>query len=149
MRVERSVTIYRPVDRVFEYASTPENDPTWVVASLRHELLSPGPLRLGSITEEDVGFMSRRMRYVWEVVQYEPPTAFALRSVSGPLPATIRLGLEPLDGGTTCLTLVGDAQLRGVFRLLVPLMGRVARRQLEIQLGTLKALLENEASEGR
>ncbi|MDP9411546.1 MAG: SRPBCC family protein [Actinomycetota bacterium] len=148
MRVERSVTIHRPVDRVFEYASTPGNDPTWVVASLRHEVLSPGPLRLGSITEEDVGFMGRRMRYVWEVVRYEPPTAFALRSVSGPLPATIRLRLEPLDGGTTNLTLVGDVQLRGVYRLAAPLMRRVARRQLRTQLGTLKALLENEASEG-
>ena len=35
MRVEHSATIDQPVDRVFEYVSTPENDPTWVPASLR------------------------------------------------------------------------------------------------------------------
>lgn len=75
MRVERSATINHPVDGVFEYASTPENDPTWVVASLRHEMLSPGPMRVGSITEEDVGFMGWRMRYVWEITRYEPPTS--------------------------------------------------------------------------
>ena len=86
MRVERSGTIGRPLDRVFEYVSIPGNDPTWVPASLRHEKLSPGPMRVGSITEEDVGFLGRRMRYAWEITQYEPPTAFALRSVSGPIP---------------------------------------------------------------
>src|SRR5215213_6675192 len=83
MRVERRGTINRPVDRVFEYVSTPENDPTWVSVSLRHEKISPGPMRVGSITEEDVRLLGRRMRYAWEVIQHEPPTAFASRTVSG------------------------------------------------------------------
>ena len=47
MLVERSATIDQPVDRVFDYVSTPENDPTWVPASLRHEMLSPAPMRVG------------------------------------------------------------------------------------------------------
>jgi hypothetical protein len=51
MRVERSATIDQTVDRIFEYVSTPENDPTWVPASLRHEMLSATPMRVGSITE--------------------------------------------------------------------------------------------------
>jgi uncharacterized protein YndB with AHSA1/START domain len=50
MRVERSTTIEQPVDQIFEYVSTPENDPTWVPVSLRHEMLSPPPMRVGSIT---------------------------------------------------------------------------------------------------
>ena len=148
MRVERSATINRPVDGVFEYASTPRNDPTWVVASLRHEMLSPAPMRPGSITEEDVGFMGLRMRYVWEVTHYQPPTDFGLRSVSGPLPSTIRLRLEALDGGATRLTLVGEARMPGVYALVAPLMKWVANRQVDIQLRTLKDLLENEAPEG-
>ena len=48
MRVERSGTIGRPVNRVFEYDSTPGNDPTWVPASLRHQKLSPGPMQARS-----------------------------------------------------------------------------------------------------
>ncbi len=148
MRVEGSITINRPVDLVFEYASTPQNDPTWVVAALRHEMLSPKPMRLGSITEEDVGFFGRRMRYVWEVIHYDPPTGFALRSVSGALPSTIRLQLESLGGGATKLTLVGEARLRGIYGLVAPLMKRVANRQVDTQLRTLKDLLEIDASEG-
>jgi hypothetical protein len=103
-------------------------------------------MHVGSITEEDVGFLVRQMRYVWEVTHYEPPATFALRSVSGPFASTISLQLESFDGGATKLTHVGDAQLRGVYRLMVSLMKWVARRQVETQLRTLKKLLENEAS---
>ena len=116
MRVERSATIDQPVDRVFDYVSIPENDPTWVPASLRYEMLSPAPMRVGSITEEDVWFLGRRMRYAWEITQYDPPTAFALRSISGPIPATIRVLLESLDGARTKVILVGEVRLRGVYK---------------------------------
>jgi hypothetical protein len=36
------------------------------------------------------------MRYAWEITQYEPPSTFALRSISGSIPATIRVLLESL-----------------------------------------------------
>ena len=92
MRVERSARINHPVDEVFEYASTPQNDPTWVVASLRHEMLSPAPMRLGSITEEDVGSMGWRMRCVWEITHFQPPTDFACE-------ASPDYSLRPLASG--------------------------------------------------
>jgi uncharacterized protein YndB with AHSA1/START domain len=145
MRVERSATIDQAVDRVFEYVSTPENDPRWVPASLRHEMLSPAPMRVGSITEEDVWFLGRRMRYAWEITQYERPTAFALRSISGSIPATIRVLLEPLGGARTKVLLVGEVQLRGVYKPMKLVMRWVAQRQLGSQLRTLKNLLESEA----
>jgi hypothetical protein len=146
LRVARSATINQPVERVFEYVSTPQNDPTWVPVSLRHEKISPGPLRVGPITEEDVAFLRRQMRCVWEVWHYEPPSAVALRTVSGPLPATIHLLLKSLDSGNE-LTLVASAELRGVYKLMGPLMKWVVQRQFKAQLRTLKILLESGTSE--
>ena len=145
MRVEHSATIDQPVERVFEYVSTPENDPTWVPASLRHEMLSSAPMRLGSITEEDVGLFGMRMRYAWEITHYEPPSTFALRSISGPIPATIRVLLESLDGARTKVILVAEVQLRGVCKPMELVMTWVARWQFWTQLRTLKNLLESEA----
>jgi uncharacterized membrane protein len=145
MRVERSATIDQPVDGVFDYVSIPENDPTWVPASLRHEMLSPAPMGVGSITEEDVWLLGRRMRYAWEITQYDPPTAFALRSISGPIPATIRVLLESLDGARTKVILIAEVQLRGVFKPMELVMRLVAQRQFGTQLRTLKNLLESEA----
>jgi uncharacterized membrane protein len=144
MRVENSATIDQSIDLVFEYVSTPENDPTWVPASLRHEMLSPPPMRLGSITEEDVRFLGRRIRYTWEITQYEPPSTFALRSISGPIPTTIRVLLERLDGAHTKVILVGEVQLRRVYKPVELVMRWVAREQFGTQLRTLKNLLESE-----
>jgi uncharacterized membrane protein len=147
MRVERSATIDQPVDQVFDYVSTPENDPTWVPASLRHEMLSPAPMRVGSITEEDMWFLGRRMRYAWEITQYEPPSTFALRSISGSIPATIRVLLESPDGARTKIILVGEVQLPGVYKPMELVMRGVAGRQFGRQLRTLKTLLEIERSQ--
>jgi uncharacterized membrane protein len=145
MRIERSATIDQPVDLVFDYVSTPENDPTWVPGSLRHEMLSPAPMRVGSITEEDVGFLGRRIRYAWEITHYEPPTAIALQSISGPIPATICVLLESVDGVRTKVILVGEVQLRGVYKPMELVMRWVAQRQFGTQLCKLKNLLESEA----
>jgi hypothetical protein len=116
-----------------------------VPASLRHEMLSPPPMRVGSITEEDVWFVGRRMRYAWEITQYEPPSTLTLRSISGPIPATIRVLLESLDGASTNVILVGEGHLRGVYKPMELVMRWMAQQQFGTQLRTLKDLLESEA----
>jgi hypothetical protein len=145
MRIENSATIDQSIDLVFEYVSTPENDPTWVPASLRHEMLSPPPMRVGSITEEDVRFLRRRIRYTWEITQYEAPTVFALRSISGAIPATIRVLLKSIDDSHAKIILVGEVHLRGIYKPIEFVMRWVAREQFGTQLRTLKNLLESEA----
>jgi hypothetical protein len=72
MHVENTVTIERPIE-IFEFVSTSENDLTWVSASLRHQRASSGPMRVGKTTEEEVMFLGPKMRYTWEVTDYEPP----------------------------------------------------------------------------
>jgi uncharacterized protein YndB with AHSA1/START domain len=57
MHVENSIMINRPIEEVFEYVSTPENDPTWVPVSLRHQRTLPGPMRVGMTTQEDLKFL--------------------------------------------------------------------------------------------
>jgi hypothetical protein len=101
-------------------------------------------MRVGSITEEDVWFLGRRMRYAWEITHYEPPTGLALRSISGPIPATIRVLLESLDGARTKVILVTEVRLRGIYKPMELVMRLVAQRQFGSQLRTLKNLLESE-----
>ena len=62
MHVENTITIERPIEEVFEYVSTPENDPTWVSASIKNQRTSPGPMRVGMTIEEDVKIFGRTSR---------------------------------------------------------------------------------------
>src|SRR5918994_7469310 len=83
MHVENTIRIEQPVEEVFEYVSTPENDPTWVSVSIRNQRTSPDPMRVGMTTEEDVKIFGQRSRATWEVTEYEPPTLIAYRATSG------------------------------------------------------------------
>ncbi|MDP8932045.1 MAG: SRPBCC family protein [Actinomycetota bacterium] len=145
MQVENTVTIERPIEEVFEYVSTPENDPTWVSASIRTQRTSPGPMRVGMTTEEDVKFLGRTSRDTWEVTEYEPPTIVAYRASSGLLSgAVVRVRCEPIEGGTR-LTHAVEYEPRGIYyKALAPLMPWVLPRLLDSMDRTLKNLLEGE-----
>jgi uncharacterized protein YndB with AHSA1/START domain len=145
MHVENTITIERPIIEVFEYVSTPENDPTWVSASLKHERITPGPMRVGMTTEEDVTILGRIVSYTWEVTEYDPPTGIAYRATSGLLPGTaIRLRLEPVEGGTK-LTHAVDLEPRGIYyKAVAPLIPWAAQQLLDRLDRTLKNLLEHE-----
>ena len=147
MHVERSTTIDRPIEEVFEYVSTPENDPTWVSASLRHERTTPGPMRVGTATEEDVKFLGRTATYTWEVTEYEPPNIVTYRATSGLLPgAVVRLRLEPVEGGTR-LTHAVDIEPQGAYyKAMAPLMPWATGRLIERLDRKLKELLEGKAT---
>jgi uncharacterized protein YndB with AHSA1/START domain len=83
MHVEYTITIEQPIEELFEYVSIPENDPTWVSASVRNQRTSPGPMRVGMTIEEDVKIFGRTSRDTWEVSEYEAPTVIAYRATSG------------------------------------------------------------------
>ncbi len=142
MHVERTVTIERPIEEVFEYVATPENDPTWIPTSLKHERTSPGPMRVGMTTQEDQEFFGRTSRDTWEVTEYEPPAVIAYRATSGQLPIVIRLRFEPSDGGTR-ITHAIDMEPRGIFyKALAPMMPWAIQWGLGRVHRTLKDLLE-------
>jgi uncharacterized protein YndB with AHSA1/START domain len=145
MHGENTITIERPVEEVFEYVSTPENDPTWVSASLRNQRTSPGPLRVGMTTEEDVKFLGQTSRDTWEITEYEPPTVIAYRATSGLFSgAVVRVRCEPVEGGTR-LTHAVDYEPRGIYyKALAALMPWVLPRLLDSMDRTLKNLLEGE-----
>jgi uncharacterized protein YndB with AHSA1/START domain len=149
MHVENTITIERPIEELFEYISTPENDPTWVSVSIRNQRTSPGPMRVGMTIEEDVKIFGRTSRDTWEVTEYEPPTVIAYRATSGLLSGgVVRLRCEPVEGGSR-LTHAVDYELRGIYyKTIAPLMPWASKRLIASMDRTLKDLLEGKTTSG-
>jgi uncharacterized protein YndB with AHSA1/START domain len=143
MHVENTITIERPIEEVFEYVSTPENDPTWVSVSIRNQRASPGPMRVGMTTEEDVKIFGRRSRDTWEVTEYELPTVIAYRATSGLLSGGIvRLRCEPVEGGSR-LTHAVEYDPHGIYyKMIAPFMPWATKQLIASMDRTLKDLLE-------
>jgi uncharacterized membrane protein len=149
MHVENTITIERPIEELFEYVSTPENDPTWVSVSIRNQRTSPGPMRVGMTIEEDMKIFGRTSRDSWEVTQYEPPTVIAYRATSGLLSGgVVRLRCEPVEGGTR-LTHTVEYEVRGIYyKTIARLMPWASKRLIASMDRTLKDLLEGKTTWG-
>jgi uncharacterized protein YndB with AHSA1/START domain len=99
-----SVTIQRPIEEVFAVLTDPPRSPEWSKHSIRGELLTEGPPRVGSRRRTVVkGFAGiGSMESVFEVTELEPLRAVALKQVSaswGGSGAT-RCTFTPVGGGT-------------------------------------------------
>ena len=57
---EVSVVIDRPMDRVWEFLNSPENELLWQSSAVERVLLTDGPLRKGSRIREVDRFLGRR-----------------------------------------------------------------------------------------
>jgi uncharacterized protein YndB with AHSA1/START domain len=72
-RILTSILIHAPIERVYDYVTTPANWPKWHPASRG---VSPGadhPLDLGEQVTEEFEAGGRRGRAVWTVHEREPP----------------------------------------------------------------------------
>jgi carbon monoxide dehydrogenase subunit G len=138
MRYEQTIEIARPPDDVFAFLAELDNLPRWQPSVVRTD----GGLGPGEAFSETRAFMGKRIESRLEVVVYEPGRELTLRVVEGPVPLTVRHVLEPAGEGTR-LTLAGEGEPGGLFRLAAPLAERAAKRQAGEDLRRLKALLES------
>ncbi len=141
MRIEESVEINRPPERVFEYVANPENLPQWAGTVIETRKDTSGPLLEGSSFTSVGKFLGRRIESPFEVTAHEFPRRHTHKSTGGPLPTEWTLTFEEVAGRTR-YTQVAEGEPGGFFGLVGPLLERVGRRQLRTDLENLKDLLE-------
>ena len=88
-------------------------------------------------------FLGREIDSVSEITGYEPNKRYAWKVVSGPVSVGAEATFESVGSGTR-LSLIGEGDPGGFFRLAEPIVGRMARRQMEADCENLKDLLESE-----
>jgi uncharacterized membrane protein len=143
VKVEVSAVINRPVEEIFEYISNPENDSQWQSGVLESNEISKGPMGVGTTTREVRKFLGREMESTFEVTEYEPNQIIKQKSTSGPMALDISMAFASVEGGTK-VTLGGEGDSGGFFKLADPLVSRMAKRQLEADVANLKDLLESQ-----
>ena len=141
MRFENSVTIERPVADVFAYMSRIENLPTWQGAIVAAQPTAPGPPRVGATFAATAQVMGRLVEGTGEIVAWDPPRSYTLKSTSGPLLLTVTMTLTA-DGPGTRVTGVSEGEARGVLRFVGGGLEPILQRQAQQDLERLKAVLE-------
>jgi hypothetical protein len=86
----------------------------------------------------------RQIPTVYEVIEYEPNRIAAWKAVSGPLPLTFWRTIERVEGGRR-VTIRYEAEMRGFFKLIKPLVISAGKRALQGDFPKLKELMEARA----
>ena len=141
MRVESSIDIQAPAERVFAFIADIERQPEWIGAVAGVSSLSSNPAQLGTTFVLSLALMGKSADATQEVTRFEPNRVYTQSTTSGPIPTEITITLTE-NGSTTTVHNVTEADISSLGRLAGPLVQRTIRRQLESDLHTLKDILE-------
>ena len=140
-----SAEVDRPAADVFAYTTDPTRFPEWQ-AGVVSGRLDGGDDGVGArcITVRRIGGAERPSTS--ELVRLEPPRAWAVRGLDGPIRAAVDVTVEPLTADRARVAIAVDFTGHGIGKLLVPLLvRRQARKEMPANLARLKKRLEGGA----
>jgi uncharacterized protein YndB with AHSA1/START domain len=115
VKVETGVVINQPIEKVFEFVTTPEDDTKWYVGLESRDHTPGEPAGVGSTSQSKIRFLGIPVEVTWEVTEYEVPTKIAVKSIEGPVSIEAGYTFEAVAEGQTKVTVRGEADLVGVF----------------------------------
>ncbi len=140
-KVQHSVVIGTPVEKVFAFVTDLENASLWQSWAVEANYTSDGPRGAGTPYVYVARFLGRRIESTGEITAFEPNRRYAWKVTSGPIPMEAETVFEPVDSGTK-VTVIMQGEPGGFFKLAEPIVVRMAKRQIETDYANLKDLLE-------
>ena len=144
IRSETQETIERPPDVVWKFAADILQHDKWM------SVTEPRTVRGGGDAAGDRGRERSKLGpFSWdiefEVTESAPGRRLVWRSVSGaPFQLEVSLDLAPIGSASTRATYGAALELRGLWRLLTPLIAMEADAGPKRELGRLKAQVEQQ-----
>jgi hypothetical protein len=140
-----STLIERPIQQVFDYVSTPENDFQWQDGTLATASLPNNSGTLQTFFRSIGHLMGRRNISTFEVTDYEPNRKYGFKSLSGPVHSRTSYTLENVNGRTEIHISI-QASAPNFFRITESLLGITMKKHLEEDVARLKEILEQHTS---
>jgi carbon monoxide dehydrogenase subunit G len=141
-KFEKSLMIDRPQQEVFDFVTNLNNDPKWQSGIESVERTSDGAIGAGSTWGYKLKFLGREIEAEIELTSYDPPNQASVKSIGGPVPFESNYTFESKDGGTQ-MTISGQAEIGGFFKLAEGLVGKQLEKQMDSDSAALKKLLES------
>ena len=140
-RIEESVEIKQPVERVFAFVTDANSWPKWETAMVEVEQTSKGEMGVGSTYRGTNRIMGQRMAWTLKVTECEKNRSVVQEITIGSSHIKEYLTFDSVNGSTK-FTLAYDAKMGGFLKLLMPMVVSSTRKQAKDNLGNLKRLLE-------
>ncbi len=140
-RIEESIVVKCPIDKVFAYTTDAKNWAKWQSFIPEAEQTSPAPMNVGATFKGVSRMMGRSMGWTAIATEYESNKKWGKNITSGNMAIEEHVTYNPVEGGTT-FTIVYDMKVAGFLKLLLPVMTGSMRKETKKSLGNLKRILE-------
>jgi carbon monoxide dehydrogenase subunit G len=122
MHVERTFTVSRSIDDVFDFLSDFENTNEWDPGTI-HTQRTSGDGGIGTIYENRSRFAGRETELTYKTIGFERPTFFSARGTNKTATATDSMTFTR-DGDRTQIHYRADFQFHGIIKFVAPLVLR-------------------------
>ncbi|MDX3240959.1 SRPBCC family protein [Streptomyces sp. ME18-1-4] len=141
-----SIDVDRSPEDVWAYVIDPSHLPEWQQSAVSAEPLDPGPVGVGSRLRITRHVGRRDVPMTMEYTEYDPPRAWGLQGVDGPIRGHVHGEITPLDDGRRSrVTMELDFEGKGMGKVLLPL---VVRPQVRKELPHNERLLKDRLEHG-
>jgi uncharacterized protein YndB with AHSA1/START domain len=144
--ITTTMDVDRPAEDVFAYVTDPAHFAEWQQGVVSGHMDGAGPRRVGDrcVTTRKIGGAERSVTS--EITHIDPPHAWGVRAIDGPIRAIVDVTVSPLQEGRRSRVKIDlDFTGHGIGKLLVPLFVRPsARKEMPQNLNRLKHRLESQ-----
>src|SRR5690348_13173742 len=137
---ERTLTINAPIEKVFEFFTTPENDLQW-----REELVKAtpeGPMGLNAIIRQQVSApVIGEVAADTQITAWDPPNGYSFKVIAGPVRPEGTISFAEVDGGTA-VTFTLQVDIRGPQKFVFTKPTQNSMNATVAALDKVKAILE-------
>jgi hypothetical protein len=143
--ISTTTEVDRPAEEAFAYVTDPTRFVEWQHGVISGHLDGDGPHGVGDrcLTTRRIGFAKRLVTS--EVTHNDPPKTWGVRSIDGPIRATVNVTVSPLvEGRRSRVRIDLDFTGHGIGKPLVPIFVRPsARKEMTANLRRLKERIES------
>ena len=139
-----AVEIARPIDAVWKIVGDPTSSTKWIKGVSRIEMVTPGPVRLGTRFRATRSVANRETTEEIAVTEFQPPNAFAVGAgvMNGGIELRIRYALTPSGSGTRVESLTRAEPKSFGSRIIFGVFWKAVTENDADNLRRLKALVE-------
>jgi uncharacterized protein YndB with AHSA1/START domain len=141
--IEGEIVINRPVEEVFDFVADERNEPRYNPGMVRAELLTPGPVGLGSRFRAEMRTRPRPVVMTTENTGYDRPQRLASTTRLSTMDIEGTLTFDPVPAGTR-MRWSWEVRPRGLLKLAAPVVARIGARQERAIWTGLKRVLEGQ-----
>lgn len=128
VQYSRRLVVPMDLGETFAYLSRFSSAAEWDPGVSSARMVTPEPVRLGSVFELDAVFMGNTVHLRYEITDFDPPNRVELAAENTSVRSTDQISFTSDSNGGTVIQYEADLALKGAARLATPIFALAFRR---------------------